>query len=92
MELKLAVICETARERPDGRIDVIEFQHWMIRGFDRLDRNGNGVLDLDEQPRGARRRPVARGQQLQAYAEAFARQDINGNGQLEARELAQPPR
>ena len=23
MELKLAVICETARERPDGRIDVI---------------------------------------------------------------------
>jgi hypothetical protein len=23
MELKLAVICETARERPDGRVDVI---------------------------------------------------------------------
>jgi len=76
----------------DGRIDVLEFQHWMIRGFDRLDRNGNGVLDLDEQPAGARRRPVARSQQLQAYAEAFVRQDSNGNGVLDARELAQPPR
>lgn len=76
----------------NGRVDVAEFQAYMIRGFDRMDENGNGVLDLAEQPPGARRRPVARGEQLRAFAEAFARQDIDGDGGLEVAELSAPPR
>ncbi len=76
----------------DGRIDVAEFQAWMIRGFDRMDANRNGVLDLDEQPAGRNRRPIPRGEQLQIFKEAFHRQDLNGDGYLNARELSAPPR
>lgn len=76
----------------DGRVDIGDFQAWMIRGFDRLDRNANGVLDLDEQPPGARRRPITRAHQLRAFADAFRRQDSDRDGALDARELASPPR
>jgi Ca2+-binding EF-hand superfamily protein len=76
----------------DGRVDLVEYQAWMIHGFDRMDRNGNGVLDIDEQPPGARRVPVSRGDRMRALAAAFRRQDVNGDGYLDARELAAPPR
>jgi Ca2+-binding EF-hand superfamily protein len=76
----------------DGRIDLAEFQDWMIRGFDRMDANGNGILDLDEQPPGARRLPVSRGEHLRALEAAFRRQDLDGDGVLDAREFAAPPR
>lgn len=76
----------------NGRVDLAEFQAYMIRGFDRLDANRNGVLDIAEQPPGARRRPVARGEQLRAFAEAFARQDSDGDGGLALAELSAPPR
>jgi hypothetical protein len=76
----------------DGRIDLAEFQAWMMRGFDRMDVNRNGVLDLDEQPAGRNRRPVSRSEQLRVFEAAFHRQDLNGDGYLDARELSAPPR
>jgi hypothetical protein len=76
----------------DGRVDRAEFLAYMIRGFDRLDANRNGVLDLDEQPPGHHRRPISREQQLQAFADAFHRQDVDGDGYLDVGELSAPPR
>jgi len=75
----------------DGRIDLREFQEYMIVGFDARDRNGNGVLDLDEQPPGSQRRPVSRVAHLRALEAAFRRQDRSRDGYLDARELAAPP-
>jgi hypothetical protein len=76
----------------DGRVDLAEYEAWMIHGFDRMDRNGNGVLDIDEQPAGARRVPITRSDRLRTLAAAFRRQDTKGDGFLDARELAAPPR
>jgi hypothetical protein len=76
----------------DGRISLSEFQAYMIRGFDRLDVNRNGILDLDEQPPGPRRRPISRDEQLRLFAEAFHRQDVNADGYLDVNELSAPPR
>jgi hypothetical protein len=75
----------------DGRVSVGEFQSYMSAGFDALDRNGNRVLDLDEQPSGARRRPLSRVTHLRALEAAFHRQDRNRDGYLTVRELSAPP-
>ncbi len=74
----------------DGRVDLREFQSYMVAGFDARDRNGNHVLDRDEQPGGGRR-AVTRAQHLRALEAAFRRQDRNRDGYLDARELAAPP-
>ncbi len=75
----------------DGRIDLREFQFYMSAGFDARDRNSNSVLDIDEQPAGARRRPLSRVTHLRALEAAFHRQDRNRDGYLDARELSAPP-
>jgi Ca2+-binding EF-hand superfamily protein len=75
----------------DGRVDLREFQSYMVAGFDARDRDGNHVLDRDEQPGGNGRRPVTRAQHLRALEAAFRRQDRNRDGYLDARELAAPP-
>jgi len=74
----------------DGRVSRAEYIAYMIRGFDRLDTDGNGVLEGDELPPGARR--VTRSEYEAALASAFIRQDANHDGFLDARELATPPR
>lgn len=74
----------------DGRVDLREFQSYLVAGFDARDRNGNHVLDRDEQPGGGRR-AVTRAQHLRALEAAFRRQDRNRDGYLDARELAAPP-
>jgi Ca2+-binding EF-hand superfamily protein len=74
----------------DGRVSRAEYIAYMGRGFDRIDTDGNGVLEGDELPRGARR--VTRADYEASLAAAYARQDSNHDGYLDAHELARPPR
>ncbi len=75
----------------DGRVSPDEYLQWMLYAFDRMDRNGNGVLEPEEQP-GGRGRPITREQQKQVILERFHKQDADGDGYLSARELMAPPR
>lgn len=75
----------------DGRVSPDEYLQWMFYAFDRMDRNGNGVLEPDEQP-GGRGKPITRNEQRQVILARFARQDADGDGYLSARELMAPPR
>ena len=43
----------------DGRVDEDEYVAYMSRGFARMDTDGNGVLEGDELPPGARRITLA---------------------------------
>lgn len=75
----------------DGRVSLEEYLAWMSYAFDRMDRNGDGVLTPDELP-GGKGRPVTRGEYRARLTDRFNRQDANGDGFLDARELAAPPR
>ncbi|MGB3393514.1 MAG: hypothetical protein WA956_15135 [Stenotrophomonas sp.] len=75
----------------DGRIGADEYLQWMLYAFDRMDRNGNGVLEPEEQP-GGRGKVITREQQRQVILQRFAKQDADGDGYLNARELMAPPR
>ena len=75
----------------DGRVDLQEFQRYLGAGFEARDANGNGILDIDEQPPGARRRPLSRADHLRAVEGVFRRQDSNHDGYLSVSELTQPP-
>ncbi len=74
----------------DGRVSRAEYIAHMTRNFDRIDTDGNGVLEGDELPPGAK--PVTRADYEKSLAAVFARQDSNRDGFLDARELAAPPR
>lgn len=74
----------------DGRVSLAEYQAWMSYAFDRMDRNGDGTLAVDELP-GGKGRPVTRAEHLARVAATFNRQDTNRDGFLDARELAAPP-
>jgi Ca2+-binding EF-hand superfamily protein len=74
----------------DGRVSRAEYIAYMMRGFDRMDADHNGVLEGDELPPGARR--VTRADYEKSLAAAFARQDTNHDGFLDEHELARPPR
>ena len=74
----------------DGKVSLAEYQGWMSYGFDAMDRNRDGVLTSDEQP-GGRGKPVTRSEHRTRLAERFAKQDLNRDGFLSARELAAPP-
>ena len=76
----------------DGKISAAEYVAYLGAGFDRMDVNGDGVLDARELPPGPRRTPRTL-QAFQADVRAqFRRLDRNHDGFLSARELAQPPR
>lgn len=74
----------------DGHINLAEYQDWMSYAFDARDANRDGVLSPDEQP-GGKGAAITRAQHRQRLAERFAKQDRNGDGFLDARELAAPP-
>lgn len=74
----------------DGRVSLAEYLDWMSYAFDRMDRNGDGVLTPDEQP-GGRGKPITREQHRAQLAERFRKQDLNHDGFLSAKELAAPP-
>jgi hypothetical protein len=73
----------------DGRVDEAEYVAYMSRGFASMDRDGNGVLEGDELPSGARRVTLAQFQQ--SLRAAFHRQDANHDGFLDTAELSRPP-
>ncbi|MHC1654920.1 EF-hand domain-containing protein [Stenotrophomonas maltophilia] len=75
----------------DGKVSEAEYVQWMLYAFDRMDRNGDGVLSAEELP-GGKGRSITREQQRQVIKQRFHRQDANGDGSLDARELAAPPR
>lgn len=75
----------------DSRVSLAEYQAWMSYGFVGMDRDGDGVLAPAEQP-GGKGRTLTRAQHLARLAERFARQDVDGDGFLDARELSAPPR
>lgn len=75
----------------DGRVSLLEYQAWLGYAFERMDRDGDGMLAAAELP-GGRGAPVRLDAHRQALADAFARQDRDRSGFLDARELAAPPR
>ena len=75
----------------DGRVSLSEYQDWLCYAFDAMDRDHDGVLVAAEVP-GGRGVATTRTQHRARLADAFRRQDRNGDGSLDARELATPPR
>ena len=74
----------------DGRVVEAEYVAYLSLGFRARDVDGNGVLDGDELPPGAR--PLSRADNEARLRRQFARQDANGDGRLDTRELLAPPR
>ena len=73
----------------DGRVDQDEYLDYMGRGFARMDTDGNGVLEGEELPPGARM--ITLEQYRQNLRAAFRRQDGNHDGFLSSVELSRPP-
>lgn len=75
----------------DGRVSLAEYQDWMGYAFAAMDRDHDGILAAAELP-GGRGQPLTREAHRERLAAGFRRQDRNGDGQLDARELSAPPR
>jgi|SRR5690606_10166495 len=75
----------------DGRVSLEEYLAWMTYAFERMDRNGDGVLTAGELP-GGKGRQVTLAEHRARLTDRFNRQDANGDGFLDARELSAPPR
>lgn len=74
----------------DGRVVEAEYVAYLSLGFRARDVDGNGRLEGDELPPNAR--PIARADSEARLRRQFARQDANGDGALDRRELLAPPR
>lgn len=74
----------------DGKVSRIEFLDWMSYAFDARDADRDGVLSLPELP-GGKGPPITREQHRERLSSTFDRQDRNGDGYLDARELSAPP-
>ncbi len=76
----------------DRRISQHEYVDYMMRGFEALDVNHDGVLDADELPPSPRRHaPLSAEQRRQELTATFHRQDLDHDGMIDARELSEPP-
>ena len=75
----------------DGRVSEAEYLAYMSRGFQAMDRNGDGTLDTVELP-GGRGRPIALREHQANLRRQFRQLDRNRDGYLDARELTAPPR
>lgn len=75
----------------DGKVSLAEYLDWMGYAFDRMDRNRDGVLTLDELP-GRKGVAMTRDAHRAQLTERFHKQDANHDGFLDAKELAAPPR
>lgn len=74
----------------DGRISVAEYVAYMSRGFQRMDADGDGILEARELPGGRGRTVTLKSWQANLRRQ-FHRLDRNHDGCLDARELAAPP-
>lgn len=75
----------------DHQVSEAEYVAYMSRGFQRMDSNGDGVLETGELP-GARGKPVTLESFQANLRRQFRRLDRNHDRQLSAKELSQPPR
>lgn len=76
----------------NGRVSAEEYQAYFSAGFDALDRNADGRLDLDELPAGRGRSPTReRAAHARAVRKAFHRLDRDRDGWLTVEELTAPP-
>lgn len=77
----------------DARVALAEYQDYLSRGFQQMDRDRDGKLSASELPSGTRSRrvPTLEGHR-RSLAATFDRQDADNDGYLDARELAAPPR
>ena len=73
-----------------GNVDQAEYLAYLSLGFKARDADANGVLEGQELPPNAR--PIRRSDHDARLRRQFARQDANGDGRLDARELMAPPR
>jgi Ca2+-binding EF-hand superfamily protein len=74
----------------DGRVSEAEYVAHLSEGFQRLDTNGDDVLESEELP-GGHGKPVALKQFQDNLRRQFHKLDRNHDGYLDARELTQPP-
>jgi len=74
----------------DGRVSVSEYQFHMSFAFRQMDRNGDQILEPDEQlvPNA---KSLTRVELDARMAAQFHRQDRNRDGYLNATELSAPP-
>ena len=74
----------------NGGVSLTEFQDWMSYSFNRIDKNGNNVIDPDEAlvPKMA---GVTRTRHLANISAQFRLQDRNKSGELSMLELTAPP-
>lgn len=75
----------------DGKVSQTEYVVYMSRGFVRMDRNGDGVISVDELP-GGRGQPITLKAFQRNLRSQFQRHDRNHDGYLDAIELTAPPR
>ena len=75
----------------DDRVSPAEYLDWMDYAFDARDLDRDGVLSVAELP-GGKGQPILRAQHRQRIAERFRKQDADGSGFLDTKELAAPPR
>lgn len=76
----------------DGRVSLAEYERYFSAGFDAIDRNGDGHLDLDELPTSRQRSPTReRHAHRRAVQRTFARLDTDRSGWLSLAELTAPP-
>lgn len=77
----------------NGKVSLSEYLAYMDRGFTRMDRNGDHILEANEFPSGTRRKgPLTLKQHHRHVTTQFRRQDRNHDGWLSLRELMAPPR
>lgn len=74
----------------DGRVSEAEYLAYMSRGFQAMDRNGDGILETEELP-GGRGQPITLQQYQDNLRRQFHRLDRNHDGYLDAKELTAPP-
>ncbi len=75
----------------DGRVSKAEYVAYMSRGFERMDRDGDGVISRAELP-GGRGQPITLKAFQRNLRSQFHKLDRSGHGYLDARELTAPPR
>jgi Ca2+-binding EF-hand superfamily protein len=79
----------------DGHVSLAEYQDWLSAAFRAMDRNGNGVIDLNEFDPAvvtAHTQPLSLTQHRRNLEMRFRLQDVDRDGYLNARELGAPPR
>ena len=74
----------------DGRVSEAEYVAHLSEGFQRLDTNGDDMLESEELP-GGYGKSVTLKQFQDNLRRQFHKLDRNHDGYLDARELTQPP-